>query len=98
MPQSLFVVVLTDNKEQGVERLKRFYGDDADTRIYTELGSNVVMISDDTRVHRIADRAGITEGHSDLGISGAVFKLNGSMAGYASSEFWEWIDRVERRS
>lgn len=95
MPRSLFAVVLTEGKEDGVQRLRDFYGDAADTRIYTELGSNVVLVADDSLTSRIAERAGVTKKQADLGIRGVVLKLNGSFAGYTLRTFWDWIEHFE---
>lgn len=95
MARSLFVVILNEGKEKGAERLLNAYDS---SQIYTALGDNVFIISDDTLTGDIAKTAGLTKDQAGDGIRGTVLKLNGSLAGYTRSTFWEWLENVEGRA
>lgn len=93
MPSNLFAVILNEGHEKGMARLRKAYPEHS--QIYTDLGDNVFIVTGDTRTNDVAEAAGLTRSNADEGIRGAVFKLNGSFAGYTKQTLWEWIENAE---
>ncbi len=53
-----------------------------------KLNDNTFLIRSDKLSNEISKDIGIGE---ESGPTGAVFKLNGTYSGYASSSLWEWL-------
>ncbi len=53
MPGSLFAVILTSKQQEGVRRLQDAY---PSSKIYTELGGNIVIVADETLTSTIAEK------------------------------------------
>ena len=89
MPQNVFTVVLTDGQEKGSALLREAY-----PKAY-EPEDNIFLVADDVLSSKIAKAVGLTKEDEDRGIRGAVFKLNGSYAGYTRQSLWEWLEDAE---
>ena len=91
MSENLFAVVFTTGADKGVETVLGQYR----KKKSFQLSENIVIVASDELSSEIAKAASLSQGGNQQGITGAVFKLNGSYAGYARGDLWEWIERAE---
>lgn len=94
MSQNLFAVVLTSGKEQGAKFIKEKYPKAS----FGLTQDTFVIVAESTLSRDIAESVGLTADTRDLGVRGAVFKLNGSYTGYANQAIWEWLEEAESGS
>ncbi len=89
MSLNLHVVVFTKEAEKGMALLKKRYEKNA-----YKIKDGVVLVASNDLSSEIADYSSISK-EKDDGVRGAVFKLNGSYAGYAQGSLWEWLEKAE---
>ena len=90
---TLYAIVLTEASDEVDTRIKEKYT--TDRELYDRLSDTFYLVrSDSIYSEDIAVEAGIKGDDRIEGVSGAVFKLNGAYAGYASKSLWEWL-RIE---
>ncbi len=89
MPLNLHAVVFTREAEKGMALLQKKY----DNNSY-KIRNDVMLVASNDLSSQIADYSSISK-ETDDGVRGAVFKLNGSYAGYAQGSLWEWLENVE---
>ena len=89
MPLNLHAVVFTKEAKKGMDLLKKKYN----TNAYI-IKTDVMLVASEDLSSQIADYSSISK-ETDDGVRGAVFKLNGSYAGYAQGSLWEWLENVE---
>ena len=93
MPRNLFAVIFTEELERGKQIIGEKY-----PNAYPLAQDAVIVSADEALSKDIAKAAGLTKDQGELGVRGAVFKLNGSYTGYAPSDLWEWLDNVTAES
>jgi len=89
MQLSLHAVVFTREAETGMKLLKSKYGENS-----YEVKESVMLVASNNLSSDIAKFSSIAKSDADDGVRGAVFKLNGSYAGYAQGSLWEWLENV----
>ena len=58
------------------------------------IADNLILVASEDIAELVAQKVGI-KGESRIeGVTGAVFKLNGAYAGFASRALWEWLTDV----
>ena len=88
----LFVVVLDEPNDEVAGLIKEKYSE------CYEFSDTVFLVSQDSLAETIAQEIKI-KGENRLQTAiGAVFKLNGAYAGYASRSLWEWLEKMEKSS
>ena len=55
------------------------------------MADNLVLVASDDIAEQVAQKVGIKGENRIEGVTGAVFKLNGAYAGFASRALWEWL-------
>lgn len=86
---NLYAVVFTKGAEKGSSYIEDSY------EIAYKIQDDVVLVASDDLSNEIAKVSALTKDRKDEGVRGAVFKLNGSYTGFASSALWEWLENVE---
>lgn len=89
MSSNIHAVVFTKEAEKGMALLQEKYGNDA-----YKIKNDVILVASNDLSSQIADYSSISKETND-GVRGAVFKLNGSYAGYAQGSLWEWLESKE---
>ena len=90
MQLNLHAVVFTKEAEKGTLMLQDRYGKNA-----YKLKDGVMLVVSNDLSSDIAEYSSIAKTEEDDGVRGAVFKLNGSYAGYAQGSLWEWLEKAE---
>ena len=85
MTNGLFVVCLESDDEYQLRRILGQYD-----KVF-QLRGGVYLISTEESAGSIARSLEMGE----EGITGEIFKLNGSYAGYSRQELWEWLKWAE---
>ena len=87
----LHAIVLQEANEEVFARVEEKY------RLNYPVSDKCLLVRSDDISERIAANVGLKGDTRIEGAAGAVFKLNGAYAGYASSGLWEWLALEERR-
>ncbi len=85
----LFVIVLEKPNSEVANLIKERYPE------CYEFSDTVFLISQDSLTETIAQEVKIKGDDRIEAATGAVFKLNGAYAGYASRSLWEWLEKTE---
>ncbi len=89
MAAKVFVVVLEADNPEAAARIEAIYPESY------RISDTCFLVSGNDTTAAVARKVGIKgSDRIDEGY-GAVFRLNGSYSGYASSDLWEWLEQVE---
>ena len=86
---ALHMIVLNSPNEDLASRIQETYPDNY------EISQTCYLVQSKDITQKIATAVGIKGENRIAHASGAVFKLNGAYAGYASRALWEWLDQAE---
>ena len=92
LDRNTFIVVVEDESKEIVEgQIKNVFPDH-----HYQIADNCFLISTHKSMSgRVSIEIGI-DGENRKA-AGAVFKLNGSFAGYTDKSLWDWMDQAEKR-
>ncbi len=88
----IFAITLKEPNPEVVELITKEYPD------CYQLSDTVFLVSQNTVSETIAKTVGIKGEDRIESALGAVFRLNGAYAGYASRSLWEWLGEMEKRN
>ncbi len=81
---------------QGVRKKELSLPKDRYDKNAYKIKDGTMLIASNDLSSEISEYSSISgENNDDKAVRGAVFKLNGSYAGYASGSLWEWLGTVE---
>lgn len=88
---AIFAVMLGEPNPQIIERIDERYPENY------ELSPTLIVLSSKDTPEQIAFRIGIKKDKrtKDEDVSGVVFRLMHSYAGYSYGSFWDWIEQYE---
>jgi len=87
---NIHAVVFIRGAEKGISLLQNRYG----KNVY-QMKDGVMLVASNDLSSQISDYSSISGDNDDEAVRGAVFKLNGSYAGYAPGSLWEWLETIE---
>ncbi|MCY4152101.1 MAG: hypothetical protein OXE94_07700 [Aestuariivita sp.] len=85
MSSNLFVICFESGADEGKKSLEK-----NNFRFFPLIEETTYLVAGFGTAENIMHKANIKKGSNT---SGAVFKLNGSYAGYASPELWQWLNQ-----
>ena len=86
---SLFAIILEAPNPEVEKLVRESYPN------HYPFSETVFLISQDTLAETVAQTVGIKGDNRIEVATGAIFKLSGAYAGYASRALWEWLEKVE---
>ena len=86
---ALHMIVLTSPNENLASRIQETYPDSY------EVSQTCYLVQSKDITQKVATAVGIKGKNRVADSSGAVFRLSGAYAGYASRALWEWLDQAE---